>query len=131
MLKAVIDTNVIISATISDKGNPAKILQMVFDEELAPVFDASILSEYMDVLSRPKFKFSQTLQDSILQGLKWASTELTPPTIKVSTVPFDDESDRKFYDLARSCEVILITGNGKHYPNEPFIMTPSQFLQSL
>jgi hypothetical protein len=45
-----------------------------------------------------------------------------------SSITFADESDRKFYDLAKTNEALLITGNLKHYPCEGFIMNPSDFL---
>jgi hypothetical protein len=32
-----------------------------------------------------------------------------------------DDADRKFYDAAQTAGSILITGNGKQYPSEPFI----------
>jgi hypothetical protein len=40
-----------------------------------------------------------------------------------------DESDRKFYEIAKAAGAILITGNTKHYPDEPFIVTPTVFVQ--
>jgi predicted nucleic acid-binding protein len=40
-----------------------------------------------------------------------------------------DETDRKFYDTAKSSSATLITGNMKHYPAEPFIMTPADFIE--
>jgi len=46
----------------------------------------------------------------------------------VSTVFMTDETDRTFYDTAKASDSILITGNIKHYPTEPFIMTPTEFL---
>jgi hypothetical protein len=39
-----------------------------------------------------------------------------------------DESDRKFFDAAKTCGAVLITGNKKHYPPEPFILSPAEFL---
>jgi len=39
----VIDTNVIISAAISDKGNPAKVIKMVSDGKLRLCYNARIL----------------------------------------------------------------------------------------
>jgi putative PIN family toxin of toxin-antitoxin system len=130
MQKAVLDTNIIISAAITDNGNPAKIIQMVFDEEIGVYYDELIFSEYIKVISRPKFKFSQELQDTFINGLKQARIFPMPVTL-ASNIPFIDESDRKFYDVAKSCGVNLITGNNRHYPDESFIITPSQFLQSL
>ena len=34
-------------------------------------------------------------------------------------------------DTAQTAAAILITGNMKHYPNEPFIMTPADYWQRL
>ena len=36
---------------------------------------------------------------------------------------------RKFYEVAKFCHAILITGNGKHYPEEPDILTMSEFCE--
>jgi len=47
----------------------------------------------------------------------------------VSDTHLTDESDRKFYDAAKECSGVLVTGNLKHYPNEDFIMNPAGFLQ--
>jgi hypothetical protein len=40
-----------------------------------------------------------------------------------------DEEDRKFCDAAKTAGALLITGNEKHYPDEPFILTPAAFIQ--
>jgi len=57
--------------------------------------------------------------------LKMFGTQINPPT---STISLPDETDRIFYDTAKSSEAVLITGNIRHYPEEPFIMTPAEFL---
>jgi putative PIN family toxin of toxin-antitoxin system len=36
--------------------------------------------------------------------------------------------NRKFFDAAKTCGAVLITGNKKHYPPEPFILSPAEFL---
>ncbi|MDR3270840.1 MAG: hypothetical protein LBT32_04945 [Peptococcaceae bacterium] len=40
-----------------------------------------------------------------------------------------DEDDRVFYDAAKSVGAYLITGNIKHFPQGPFILTPLAFLE--
>jgi hypothetical protein len=40
-----------------------------------------------------------------------------------------DETDRKFYDVAQSVNAWLITGNIRHYPPDPFVMLPAEFLR--
>jgi len=52
-------------------------------------------------------------------------------TFTVSLVPFADESDRIFYDVAVSNNVPLITGNLKHYPSHPLVLGVSAFLSGL
>ena len=54
---AVVDTNVLISALITPFGNAARILDMAMAGELRLLYDDRILSEYRDVLLRPKFSF--------------------------------------------------------------------------
>ena len=39
-----------------------------------------------------------------------------------------DESDRKFYDAAKFCNAYLLTGNKKHYPKDPLVLSPAEFL---
>lgn len=55
----VIDTNVLISALLSKHNDAAtvRVLNAVFDGKIIPVFNEEILSEYDNVLHRPKFKF--------------------------------------------------------------------------
>jgi len=42
-----------------------------------------------------------------------------------------DETDRIFYDTAKECGEILITGNSRHYPNELFTMKPADFIRKI
>ena len=54
--------------------------------------------------------------------------------IEVSRVSFDeqmpDEDDRVFYEVSLSEEdSFLVTGNLKHYPTSPRVITPAQFIE--
>ena len=125
MQKVVIDTNVIISAAISNAGNPAKIIKKVSDGELDLLYNIGILIEYADVLARSKFNFSEEKQAGLLKKIVEIGTVFNPV---ISNEPLIDEDDRIFYDTAKEAKATLITGNTKHYPTEDFIMTPSDFL---
>jgi len=125
MFKVTIDTNVIVSALMSPGGNPYKILDWVTDEKLKLCYSQEILDEYIDVLSRPHFKFSSQERDNFIQGVQRFGLSVQPLP---SYIPLPDEDDRCFYDVAKLSEAILITGNIKHYPVEPFIVTPSEFV---
>jgi putative PIN family toxin of toxin-antitoxin system len=125
MLRVVVDTNVAVSALLTPHGKAAKILNLITDEILKVCYSAEILAEYMDVLSRSRFDFSEKEQKGFINGIKRGV--LAEPT--VSDTVFKDESDRIFYDVAITCAAFLITGNIRHYPDEPFILTPAVFLE--
>jgi putative PIN family toxin of toxin-antitoxin system len=124
--RAVLDTNVLVSALMSPLGNPARIYRMFFAGALVLVYNESILSEYEDVLHRPYLRISTEDADKVLNAIKLHGehVESTP-----STFPMTDEDDRAFYDTAKSSDAYLVTGNTRHYPNESFILTPIEFLE--
>jgi len=125
MIKVVLDTNVLVSAFWTRPGNAGKIIDMVIARQLIPCYNAKVLLEYMEVLNRPKFKFPSSDVNNLLALIK---NEGISVITQHSSIPFNDESDRVFYDVATACGAYLITGNLKHYPDEPFILTPGQFL---
>jgi predicted nucleic acid-binding protein len=82
--------------------------------------------EYKTVLFRPKFPFHkrdvQILLDTIIQI---GASVLAEP----SKVPFSDVTDKKFLEVALSAGALLITGNGKHYPEHACVLSPAKFLE--
>jgi len=128
MQKVVLDTNIIISNAISDKGNPAKIMTLVSDKRLIICYNAEILSEYMEVLSRKRFNFSPAKQKFPVDKIKELGLLIEP---NVSDIELPDESDRIFYDTAKAAGAYLITGNLKHYPEEPHILLPAKFMEAI
>jgi predicted nucleic acid-binding protein len=95
---------------------------------LTPYYDYEIMREYQSVLMRPKFKFSGETTAAVIEMIERRGYFVTAPT---NNVAFADESDRKFYDVARFCGAALITGNERHFPREPFVMSPADFLARL
>lgn len=129
MQSIVLDTNIIVSALWSKTGNAAAILNMVADKEVIINISQGVLDEYEEVLSRDKFKhkFSIEKVSKTLALIQSLSNYFVPQT---STTPaFIDETDRKFYDLAKAANAYLITGNAKHYPVEEKIVSPAEFLE--
>jgi len=127
MYKVVLDTNILVSAAISRLGNPAKIMSMVFDLRIQPVYNEKIIAEYENVLSRPRFNISSDDKSSFIEGIKRVGEKCSPPASKIL---LPDESDRIFFDTAVTSAALVITGNSKHYPDEPFVLSPAQFLAS-
>ena len=66
-MKIVLDTNVLVSGLLTPFGPSGKIVRMVSAGRLILQIDARILSEYQEVLHRPKFKFNK---DHIRKGVK-------------------------------------------------------------
>ena len=127
MRKVVIDTNVLVSAIHSTKGKPAQVLKLVFlDDETQLFYNQKILDEYSRVLAYKKFDFAIELQKAAIDDIINYGDVLTPTA---SDIYMPDESDRIFYDTAKTSGAILVTGNKKHYPDEPFILTPAEFLE--
>lgn len=122
----VIDTNILVSALWSHNGAPARVLSMVISETLIPCYDYRILSEYRDVLIRPKFKFSIGEVNALLE---WIVDNGRSVIAEPSDVAFADEADKKFYEVAKFCGAKLITGNIKHFPKDELILTVSEFLE--
>jgi putative PIN family toxin of toxin-antitoxin system len=124
--KVVLDTNILVSSLLSD-GPPARIIDWIADGKLFSVYNGPVLAEYWDVLSLPKFGFSFLQINRLIQGIVRTGFGVSEGI--ASTVKLPDESDRKFYDAAKNAGAVLITGNSKHYPREPFIVTPSVFME--
>ena len=126
MLKIVLDTNILVSALWTPAGNASTIVNLIFSDNLIPCFDQSILDEYKAVLSRPRLTFSQDKVNKLINEITSRGLSVTVPP---STIKLPDETDRKFYDVAKFCEAYLITGNTKHFPNASFITNSANFLQ--
>ena len=125
----VLDTNVIVSTMLNVRSVPGTIVGFCLDGLLTPVFNEEIYLEYRNVLSRPKFGFNSSVVDSFLTGLRYRASiiEATPLSLKLS-----DKDDKKFYEVLvadrQLSRTYLVTGNLRHFPREPFIVSPRQML---
>jgi putative PIN family toxin of toxin-antitoxin system len=124
MIYAVVDTSVLLSALWNKDGSSAVIVAMALRGELTMCVNYEIMREYRKVLTDDRFGFSSEDVVDLLARIEAMSYIVA---VKSSVSPFIDESNRKFYDVAKACKVTLITENKKHHPNEPFIMTVDEF----
>lgn len=122
----VVDTNILVSALWSRNGAPARVLSMIIGGGIIPCYDYRILSEYRDVLKRPKFKFSDGEINALLDWIVDKGNSVIAKPLKVD---FTDKADKKFYEVAKFCGAKLITGNIKHFPDDELVMTVSEFLE--
>ena len=128
---AVIDTNVIVSSILSNHLDSATVLvrDNILDGKLIPMFNEEILAEYKDVLNRPKFKFPSALVKAVLDAITSVGLYMERTD---SGEFFPDPKDAVFYEVALSKEdSYLVTGNTKHFPKAPIVVTPAEMLEIL
>lgn len=126
---AVIDTNVLVSAlfSISGTSNPSIIIRKIIDGVITPLYNEDILAEYEEVLNRDKFPFRKADIDWLISAFLDYGISLGRTAI--SDEIFIDKDDIVFYEVALSKEdSFLVTGNIRHFPKKPFIVTPAEML---
>ena len=131
MIYAVIDTNVLVSAMLTHNKQSATFLVMeaMFANKIIPLYNEEIINEYEDVLHRAKFGFSEVEVSQYLKSLRQAGIHSQRFT---STEYFPDPKDVVFYEVALSKEdAYLVTGNKKHFPNKPIVVTPAEMVEIL
>lgn len=110
----VLDTNVFVSAAITPDGVCAELLRYVIDGRFTPAWDNRILREYRDVISRPRFALSVSVQKQILSSLPHSG--FFPGKQKLHGLP--DPDDGPFLAVALATpDRVMIIGNSKHYPS--------------
>ena len=129
---AVIDTNVLVSSLLSPHPDSATVLirKHVAKGDLVPLFNAEIFAEYRSVLARPKLGLPESLVAAVLDAINEAGLSLGRTA---SAESFPDPKDVVFYEVALSKEDAylvtgLVTGNIKHFPKKPFVVTPAEML---
>ncbi len=130
---AVVDTNVLVSALLSKKNDTAtvQVLHAMLDGRFIPLYYEDILTEYKEVLYRPKFHLSKNAIRTVISAVKRYGIEVFPqPTGEILI----DMDDLIFYEVAmekRDEGAYLVTGNQKHYPVRDFIVTPAEMMEIL
>ena len=131
MIKAVIDTNVLVSGlwTHDPEAPTKKVLSALLAGDFVFLQNDQIVAEYIDVLNREKFNFDKEEVSRLIEYIRCAGVALQPCH---SNASFPDPDDRIFYEVALAePNARLVTGNLKHYPISPIVVTPSQFCKLL
>jgi putative PIN family toxin of toxin-antitoxin system len=133
MSTAVLDTNVIVSAAIEPLGPPSHLIRdWVLSGRVHIVTSPAILSEYRDVMRRPKFT-RYGFPPAWLELLSEESLLLPDQTEWPHVLP--DREDAPFLSAAYAASACLVTGNMKHFPervrNGVEVLTPAKYLERL
>lgn len=132
-MKIILDTNILVSAFLKPQSNPAKILRLVLQRNLQIVINEHILSEYYEVLKRPKFNFDLDRVQVVIQFIR--KIGVNAPALNES-FSLPDSSDEPFLEAALATRAdVLITGNKRHFPVKSCkgqkIVSPKEFLDMI
>ena len=126
----VYDTNVLVSALLTSKINSATVVAVrkMFYGRIIPIYSREIINEYREVLNRKKFNFNKEVVDYFLNAIIEFGLSVEP---RETGEILPDMKDLPFYEVVLEKKdegAYLVTGNIKHFPKKPFIVTPREFL---
>ena len=129
---AVIDTNVLVSAMLKWTSVPGSIIEFAFSGVIIPVLNERIVEEYREVLMRDKFHLTKEIVDDVIQALEDQGEYIDTDNMDYE---LPDLKDVVFYVIVmekrKEEDAYLVTGNTKHFPQVPFVVTPKQMLDIL
>lgn len=130
--RVVVDSNVLISALLSPRGVPRRLLEALAARNAVPLFSDATYVELITRLAKPKFDRYRT-REQMEAFLDWLTElgEWISPTLDVEFCR--DPDDDKFLALAISGEAdCLVTGDDDLLVLDPFegvaILSPADFL---
>ena len=105
-------------------------MELTFSGTIVPVFNEQIIKEHRDVLSRPKFHFTEEIISTVVDEIERLGLFVGAEELDIE---MPDPKDRVFYEVVvkerKSDDAYLVTGNLKHFPEKPFVVTPRQMLE--
>jgi len=117
VIRAVIDTNVLVSGLIASLGNEALIVLAIQQGLIKPYFSAEILEEYTEALARPKFGFPPDEIEAVIALVRSRGEQVLQPEPLASPAP--DPADEKFIACALTAAAdFIVTGNKRDFPLE-------------
>ena len=126
---AVIDTNVLVSAMLKWSSVPGNIIEFAFSGVIIPVLNERIVSEYREVLMREKFHLTKEIVDDVIQALEDQGEYIDTDNMDYELL---DPKDVVFYAIVmekrKEEDTYLVTGNIKHFPQVPYVVTPKEML---
>lgn len=114
MIRAVIDTNTIISAVISPKGAPRRVYEAWLMQKFTLVTSPLIIAEIIKVLNYARIKRTYRLADDdmgTVVALLWTQAEVTPGVLTVSGVASHQEDDKLVSCAVEGRAHFIVTGD--------------------
>lgn len=111
MLKFVFDTNVLVSALISKRVNPALLLDGV-KKSYTLFISKDILSELKDVISRDKFGYTDEEVNTFIEAII-SFSDVVNPEIEIEAIKADPD-DNKILECAVASGASYIVSGDRH-----------------
>lgn len=110
--RVVLDTNVLVSALLFEKGRLAWLRRSWQTGAIRPVLSEPTARELIRVLTYPRFRLPRPAIDQLLEDvLPWGETRASP--IKAARIKVRDPNDQVFLGLAQAADVpVLVSGDG-------------------
>lgn len=129
-MNIVLDTNVLVAGLLSPFGPCGEIVRMVSSGELTLCLDARIITEYSEVLKRPKFRFADNKVEALLDFVVLRGRTVASSPLRI---PLPDPADESFLEVAIAGQAAcLVTGNRVHFParlrQRVIVLSPREFL---
>ena len=134
MIRAVVDTNVLVSALIKPGGSLDKILRNLRDGDFSLLYTRATLNELVDVLNRPRLRYKYGLTDEDIQtvaALILLRGEAVTPVKRIQVCR--DPKDDKF--LEAGAADLIVSGDRDLLVLSQFegipIVSPREFIQQM
>ncbi len=137
MMRAVVDTNILVRAVIKPSGSVGPVLQRLRRRDYLLLISRATLDELVDVLSRPRLRAKYGISDPVLRAvvrLMILRGELVSPQRRITACR--DPKDDKFLEVAVGGRAdVVVSGDADLLSLDPFegipIVTPARFLTML
>jgi putative PIN family toxin of toxin-antitoxin system len=121
VIRAVLDTSVLVSAVISPGGPNAQVFDLITAEKILPCVSDVILEEYQRVFSYSRLQHLDPSRVRKLRGLLEAMSKKVRPRLSLGIS--DHEDDNRIYECAAAAQAhYIVTENTKHF-KKPFKTT--------
>ena len=132
VVKAVLDTNVVVSAHLKGGGREALILELALTERFKLVISQALLEEYGGVLRRPRFNLDPGKITRSIRAIRDVAVLVQPQ--KQLHVTRDPDDDKVLECALEGGAEYVVTGNVRDFPKQfqnIRIVPPRRFLEIL
>lgn len=114
-MRAVVDTNILVSALLRSDGPPGAVVRGLFVQALEPVVCRDIMAEYRSVLPRRRLRLRAVDIDELLALIEAQAHWVEVPAY-TGQPALSDPADWPFIACAMAADCPVITGNVRDFP---------------